>query len=277
MSQRPPVITLLTDFGLEDEYVGVMKGVVFSIYPHALVVDISHRIPPQHIAAAAAMIDASYRFFPEETIHVLVVDPGVGTERRLIALRADGHTFLAPDNGVLTPFLETDRISDVREIAQPLWYLPEVGSTFHGRDIFAPVAAHLAAGEPFSKIGPAIDPASCVRISHFRAILSEDGFITGTVVHVDRFGNLVTNISRRHLERLQQRIEGKALLVRVGGTEIVGIRRTYGDVPMGTVVAVIGSRECLEIAVCWGNASQLLQVAAGAAVTVCPVTDVPFE
>ncbi|MEW6259371.1 MAG: SAM-dependent chlorinase/fluorinase [Thermodesulfobacteriota bacterium] len=274
MDRCPPVITLLTDFGLEDEYVGVMKGVVFSICRHALVVDISHSIPPQNVLAAAAMIEASYRFFPEKTIHVLVVDPGVGTERRLIALQVNGHTFLAPDNGILTPFLVTDHIADIRAIAQPLWYLSEISSTFHGRDILAPVAAHLAAGEPFSKIGPVIDPASCIHISLLRPSVS-GASITGTVVHVDRFGNLVTNIARGDLERLRERMEAKDLLVRVGGSEIVGIRRTYGNAPSGTVIAVIGSRERLEIAVACGNASRLLQVAAGATVIIQPTTDAP--
>ena len=268
MDRTPPVITLLTDFGIEDEYVGVMKGVVFSICRHALVVDISHSIPPQNIFAAAAMIEASCRFFPEGTIHVLVVDPGVGTERRLIALQADGHTFLAPDNGVLTPFLETEGIVAVREIAQPSWVLPEVGATFHGRDIFAPVAAHLAAGEPFMKIGPAVDPTSCIRLAHHRASLSEDGTVIGKVVHVDRFGNLVTNISRKDLDRLRERTGGMTLAVRVGEIEISGIRRTYGEVQRGTVLALIGSRERLEIAVNCGNASQMVKVVAGQTVVV---------
>lgn len=277
MDRSPPVITLLTDFGIEDEYVGVMKGVVFSICPHALVVDISHSIPPQNVSAASAMIEASYRFFPEGTIHVLVVDPGVGTQRRLIALQAEGHTFLAPDNGVLTQFLETERILGVREIAQPAWFLREVGATFHGRDIFAPVAAHLAAGEPFYKIGPPIDPASCIRLSDLRASLSEDGTITGRVVHVDCFGNLVTNISRKELNRLRERTGEKALVVRVGESEISGLQRTYGEVPSGTVMALIGSRECLEIAVNCGSASRVLQISAGAIVTVRPSTNVLCE
>lgn len=277
MNRCPPVITLLTDFGLEDEYVGVMKGVVLSICRDALVVDISHSIPPQNISAAAAMIEASYRFFPEGTIHVLVVDPGVGTERRLIALQMDGHTFLAPDNGILTPFLGTDRMTDLRVIAQPSWYLPEVGATFHGRDILAPVAARLAAGERFCEIGPVVDPVSCIRLEQFRASIFEGTSITGTVVHVDRFGNLVTNISRRDVERLRERTAGKEWIVRIGGREIAGIRRTYGDVPSGTVVALIGSRERLEIAVVCGNASRLLQVEAGETVTIRLSTDVPSE
>jgi len=275
MDRSLPVITLLTDFGLEDEYVGVMKGVMFSICRHALVVDISHSIPPQNILAAAAMIEASYRFFPEGTVHVLVVDPGVGTERRLIALQRNGHTFLAPDNGVLTPFLETEGIMAVREIAQPSWVLPEVGATFHGRDIFAPVAAHLAAGEPFLKIGPAIDPTSCIRLAHLRASFSEDGTITGRVVHVDRFGNLVTNISRKDLDKLRGGTGGKTLVVHVGEREITGMQRTYGEVPRGTVLALIGSRERLEIAVTCGNASRILLISAGATVIVRPSTAFP--
>lgn len=277
MDRSTPVITLLTDFGLEDEYVGVMKGVVYSICRHALLVDISHSIPPQNVLAASAMIEASYRFFPEKTIHVLVVDPGVGTHRRLIALRADGHTFLAPDNGVLTPFLATARISDVRQIAEPSWMLPEVGATFHGRDILAPVSAHLAAGEPFCKVGPRIDPASCILLAHHRASLSEDGSITGRVVHVDRFGNLVTNISRKELDRLRERTGAKALRVRIGESEILGILQTYAEAPIGTGMALIGSRERLEIAVNCGNASRVLQASAGAIVTVRPPTNVPCE
>lgn len=266
MTIAQPLITLLTDFGLQDEYVGVMKGVILSIQPNAQIVDICHDIPPQNVLAAASMIEAAYGYFPAGSIHVLVIDPGVGTQRRLIAVQAEGHTFLAPDNGLLTHILKKKPLEDIRLIDQREWYLPHVSNTFHGRDIFAPVAAHLANGRPFQLIGPAIDPSSCILLNGLRTRYSEDGTIHGTILYVDRFGNLVTNVTQEDIDRLSA--SGDNLIIRIGGHQIEGLQRSYGFVPKESPLALIGSRGRLEIAICGGNAAQKLGVALAAAVTI---------
>lgn len=268
MTNPHPLITLLTDFGLQDEYVGVMKGVILSIQTGARIVDICHDTPPQNVPAAALMIEVAYGYFPAGSIHVLVIDPGVGTERRLIAVQAEGHTFLAPDNGLLTPILEKETMEDVRLIDRRDWYLPNVSNTFHGRDIFAPVAAHLAGGRPFWQIGPQIDPASCIRLKELHATHSKDGSIHGKILHVDRFGNLVTNITQEDIERLSAQQLGENLVIHIGGHQIEGLQRSYGFAPKESPLALIGSRGRLEIAICCENAAQKLGVALAEAVTI---------
>jgi S-adenosylmethionine hydrolase len=190
----------------------------------------------------------------------------VGTGRRLIAAQAEGHTFLAPDNGLLTPILEKDTLEDIRLIDRREWYLPHVSNTFHGRDIFAPVAAHLAGGRPFQRIGPPIDPASCILLKGLQARFSDDGSIHGTILYVDRFGNLVTNVTQEDIERLSA--SGEHLVIRIGGHQIEGLQRSYGLAPKDSPLALIGSRERLEIAICCGNAAQKLGVAPPAPVTI---------
>ncbi len=190
------VITLLTDFGLKDGYPAVMKGVIWKIAPGVQIADISHEISPQDIFGAAVLLDRSYRYFPEETIHVTVVDPGVGTLRRAIAAQIGPYYFIAPDNGLLTPIIEEAESNSLPtkfiNLNRSAYWLPSVSNTFHGRDIFAPVAAYLAAGANFKSLGTLInDP---VRLKIPRPRPSKTGWF-GQVIYIDHFGNLSTNLS----------------------------------------------------------------------------------
>ncbi len=248
------VITLTTDFGLLDPYVGIMKGVILSIDPDARIVDISHEIGPQDIGAGAYTIFSAARYFPPGTIHVVVVDPGVGTGRRIVAVRYRKQIFIAPDNGVLTHLMDDNGIEGAVSVENPDCFLHPVSRTFHGRDIFAPAAAHLAAGRNMEDLGPAISPDTLIRIDVARPALTEDGFLSGAVIMVDRFGNLITNISRRDVHTAFGDEEG--LSVGIGPHRIDALSAFYGEVPQGDVLALFGSSDLLEISVCAGNANR---------------------
>ena len=187
----PPIITLLTDFGTRDAYAASMKGVILSIAPDARIIDITHEVPPQDIVEGAWTLASAYRWFPAGTVHVAVVDPGVGSARRAIAARAGAWTFVAPDNGVLAWAL--DGAGDVRavELADTRWFQPGVSSTFHGRDIFAPVAAHLASGVALDELGPRVDDLVALPVASPHVTPER---ITCEVVHVVLFGNAITNL-----------------------------------------------------------------------------------
>ena len=249
-----PVITLLTDFGIEDEYVGIMKGVILSVNPTVSIVDISHRIEPQHISAAAYALDAAYPYFPAGTIHVVVVDPGVGTDRTVIALTHRGHTFLAPDNGVLSLLLEKETPDLLVQVVNPRYFLNPVSRTFHGRDVFAPVSAHLSLGVDLSRLGPVMRPEKMVRLPFPEAFISAEGELCGRVVSIDRFGNLITNIKADFLAQRCPASTHARTVIAIGEKRIAGISTSYASVPVGTPLAIIGSRGCLEIAVNRGNA-----------------------
>ena len=259
-------VTLLTDFGLEDEYVGVMKGVILTIHPAARIIDISHGIPAQDVSAAARMLLSAYRWFPRETVHVCVVDPGVGTGRAIVAARAGEHVFVAPDNGVLFPLMKEVPVEALVQVENSVFFLPEVSRTFHGRDIFAPVAAHLLRGVPVPALGPPIPIDQMVPLGLPKPRTEPDGSLVGTVIGADRFGNLLTDIESRHLALLKA--SGTTVEIRVGGTTIPGISETYGPPNRQTGIAVIGSRGSLEIAVSGGNARRLLKVNIGDSVSI---------
>ena len=263
-----PIITLTTDFGQRDGYVGVMKGVILGIAPHVSIVDISHEIPPQDVREAAYILSTAVPYFPSGTIHVVVVDPGVGSARRPIAIRTPTATFVAPDNGVLSFVLAEHARAEVRHLDRPRFWLSQISRTFHGRDIFTPVAAHLAAGVPFGEVGTVInDP---VTISLPRPQRTADGAICGEVLHVDRFGNLITDIPADWLAGAASwRFE-------VAGQSIDGLSHAYAAVEPGALVALIGSAGRLEIAVCQGSAATFLGVAAGASVVARPM-EVAYE
>lgn len=246
-----PTITLTTDFGLENEFVGVMKGVILSICPAARIVDISHNIRPQDIGHAASILKASCHYFPKQTIHVVVVDPGVGTDRSIIALKTDQHLFLAPDNGVLFPFL--DEVRETYAITNKDLFLNKVSATFHGRDIFAPVAAHLAAGTPLPNIGPRIPETDLVKLTFSQATIDGDN-LHGTVIDIDHFGNLVTNISQNEIRTFYADAQ-KEIITTINNKKIHGISDAYGDTKKGNPVALVGSRNLLEIAINQGNAA----------------------
>ena len=264
------IITLLTDFGLRDGYVAVMKGVILGIAPQARLVDITHEIMPQAIGEASYVLQAASRYFPPGTIHVVVVDPGVGSERRAIAVATPNACFVAPDNGVLAPVIDEAQARSgggvqIVELTERRFWLPEISTTFHGRDIFAPVGAHLlcgtelqALGRPLDRIEPAVMAAPQLR---GQAILE------GQILHVDRFGNCITNITARDLEEYGI---GRSLSVEIAGDRVAGLYLTYSTGPIGIPMALISSSGHLEVAVCNGNAAQALGVTAGDRLRVVP-------
>jgi len=257
------VITLLTDFGLQDEYVGVMKGVIAGICNEARVIDITHGIAPQNVLQAAWVLESAWRYFPAGSIHLIVVDPGVGSSRAIVGARAEGHCFIAPDNGVLSPVFDAGRVDRLVRIENSNFFLDTVSSTFHGRDIFAPVAAHLAGGLPLVELGTEIAPSDAVRLTNWQSISSRPGEIQGRVVSVDRFGNLITNISRKQLDALIGTAPGREVEIRVGNGRIVGLSPNYFSGKGLRALAVIGSRGMLEVAVYCDHAGQVLSAGSG--------------
>ncbi len=263
-----PLITLLTDFGLQDEYVGVMKGVIVGIHAKARIVDICHHIEPQNVVHGAFVLAAAYTFFPPGTVHVAVVDPGVGSGRRMLAVEAAGHLFLAPDNGLLERVVADAPDVNVVAIENQDLFLHPVSQTFHGRDIFAPVAAHLSLGLPMGELGPAVDYKSAVSGVVPSCRFFSKSLLDGVVVAVDRFGNLLTNIEASFLETLQHRFPGSMIHIRVAGVSILGLASAYQKADRGALLAIIGSRGLLEISVNLGNAHKALGVGQNEAVRV---------
>lgn len=266
------VLTLLTDFGTRDGYVGTMKGVIHRINPGASIVDISHEVPPHDILEAAYILYSAYKYFPPGTVHLVVVDPGVGSARKIVGLEADDYLFLAPDNGVLTFIVQQANVSQIVEITNEDYFLKPISDTFHGRDIFAPVAAHLSKGIVLAKFGKRIVAAAprasskgIKELKLAKAKATQEG-ICGEVIHIDRFGNLITNIDRQILEGF--RVRGSGFRVRVGGEEILGISKSYADVEPGKFLAIFGSSGFLEISLNQGNASQALGAGRGQKVEV---------
>jgi S-adenosylmethionine hydrolase len=250
-------VTLTTDFGLGDEYVGVMKGVILRFAPAARIIDLSHQIEPQNILQAASLLQAGYPYFPLNTLHVVVVDPGVGTNRRILWAKGEHHSFLAPDNGVLSKVIGDDSEAVIRSVTNRDLFLSPLSGTFHGRDIFAPVAGHLAAGLSPSLLGPEIAPGQIIRVDFPEPLLSEDQQgLSGAVTGSDRFGNLLTNIHINDLAGLDA--DPAKLCVSLGDNPIGPLQKSYGDKPKGTLLALIGSRGYLEIACSMANARQML-------------------
>jgi hypothetical protein len=243
-----PIITLLTDFGLSDSYVAEVKGVLLSRAPGATLVDVTHQVTPGDVRAGQYLLARAWHRFPAGTVHFAVVDPGVGTARRALAVQAAGHAFVAPDNGLLS-FLP----AGARFVSLPI--PPDAAPTFHGRDVFAPAAAALANGARLEDLGSPITDAYC---SVLPAPRVEGVVVAGEVLYVDRFGTLVSNIPGGDVE--------PGVRIRVGGTDVGALRRTFGDVERGAVVAFVGSGGTVEIAVRDGSAARLLGVGVGAEV-----------
>jgi len=262
------IITLLTDFGTQDEYVGLMKGVILSIDPRAAVVDITHHINSQDVIHAALTIHSAYRYFPAGSVHLIVVDPGVGTERALLALEKEKHFFIAPDNGVLTRLLEDGDIAKLIRITNSDYFLSHVSRTFHGRDIIAPVGAHLSKGVELSRLGPGMDPQTAIRLDNLQARVLKNGNIMGKIIAVDHFGNLISNIAKAQLAPFERAGTISGLKVKIGSHVIEGLSETYADVQAETALALIGSRGYLEIAVNCGSAARKLKARQGDAVRV---------
>ena len=246
-----PVITLLTDFGTADGYVAEMKGVLLSRAPDATIVDVTHEIPPQDVEAARLTLARVWRRFPARTIHVVVVDPGVGTERAALAVESDEHFFVGPDNGVLSPALLA---AGARAVA--LETPPGASPSFHGRDVFAPAAVSLALGMPIDLLGTAVAEPRIRRTPEPRHL--DGGALAGEVISIDRFGNAITNL-----------VGLRSGFVETGGT-MLPLRRTYGDVPPGAPVALVGSTGLIEIAVRDGSAARGLNLTRGSVVHFRP-------
>lgn len=239
-----------------------MKGVILNINPQIQIVDITHAIPPQDIHAAAFIINSAYRYFPTGSTHVVVVDPGVGSTRRAIVCQTETAYFVCPDNGVLSRVLDDDVPYRAAVVDNAEFCLPEISNTFHGRDIFAPVAAHLSRGVPISNFGRAVN--NLVRLSNAAVQLTKTSII-GRVMWIDRFGNLITNISR---ETLKSAIGYENFVVQAGNVEISRINRSYAESKVGEYLAIIGSFGRLEISVNRGNAAHLLDLKRGDPIVV---------
>jgi S-adenosyl-L-methionine hydrolase (adenosine-forming) len=243
------VLTLLTDFGLSDVYVGVMKGTIAQINPRLPVIDLTHQIPPQDIAIARFHLMTAYPYFPRGTVHVAVVDPGVGSARRAIAIQLEAGFLVGPDNGIFSGVLSQHRAIAAVELTNPhYWHTIHPSVTFHGRDIFAPVGAHLGTGVLLSKLGDAIDLTSLTPLPFHNAIRTETGF-QGVIQAIDHFGNLVTNISGDEIH--------SPWSIEIQGQTYPG-RKTYAETNPGEVLGLIGSHGWIEIAVNGGNAQKVL-------------------
>jgi S-adenosylmethionine hydrolase len=262
------IITLLTDFGTEDAYVGVMKGVILSINPSAVVIDVCHAVDPQDLIEAAYLIKSFYKFFPKGTIHIVVVDPGVGGNRAIVAVELAGHIFLAPDNGVLTLLMDEKNIDDIVRVENPHYFLNAVSHTFHGRDIFAPVASHLSKGVHIDQLGPSLSSQDLIRLSISGPYLSEKDELIGTIITIDRFGNCISNIDENRLKEFILNGPEKTLEIKVDKTVIKSLSQNYADAAPGDLLAVIGSFGFLEIAINCGNAGRRLKISKGDTVTV---------
>ena len=262
------LITLLSDFGLKDVYVGVMKGVIAQINPALTVVDLTHQIPPQNIAAARFNLMNAYSYFPVGTVHVAVVDPGVGSQRRGIVVQIDEGFLVGPDNGLFSGVLNQTRALAAVELTNPeYWRIPTPSTTFHGRDIFAAVGAHLASGVAIARLGVSIEPKTLVQLTIGDRTPTSSGLV-GCVQYIDYFGNLITNIPAAE-------VQGKtwSVVLRDSATQMLRDRRiessqTYTSRPLGELVALIGSHGWVEIAVNSGSAQQALQIEMGSPVEV---------
>ena len=279
---RPNIVTLLTDFGASDGYFAAMKGIILSLNPTATIVDITHDIPPQDIHAAAFVLSQCVASFPSGAVHMVVVDPEVGTSRRALAIATPDALFLAPDNGVVSlalsryfswpgtrvlagpPHPERRPVPpSLRALAienQSL-FLSTVSHTFHGRDVFAPVAAHLASGVPLDAVGPPVADLNVFEVPN--PLPQSGGAVTGWVVHIDRFGNLITNVPEGTIKAITDPVE-----VVLGGIVIQGLSRTYAE--GGQLMALIGSHGCLEVASRNGSAAKVLGIERWSPVHVVP-------
>ena len=254
-----PIVTLTTDFGTSDHFVGTMKGVILGISPQTQIVDITHEIQPFEVTEGAFVIAQAYRYFPRGTVHVVVIDPGVGSTRRPILAEMDGHYFVAPDNGVLSMVFSGGK-PKVRHITSEKFFLKQVSRTFHGRDIFAPVAARLAKGIQPARFGKLIE-------DHLRLVLAKPAprskrEWTGAVLRVDRFGNLVTNL---HIDDFPQ-VKTHAFRLKIGRESITRLALTFTECGPGELFAIVGSSAYLEIATNQGSAAKALGCGAGAPV-----------
>lgn len=243
------LIVLMTDFGLKSSYVAQMKGVMLGINPDLNIVDLTHGISPQNVKEGAFIIGGSYKYFPKGTIFVCVVDPEVGMDRKIVLLKADGYFFIAPDNGLLTLIIEKESEKKICSVENTEYFLEKISPTFHGRDIFAPVAAHLSLEHELSRFGPEIQGIKKIVL---KELIVKENEIQGEVIFMDRFGNAVTNIEGEFLR--EKNIDFSSLVVKFKGYYVIGISRSYADKGVGEILAIVGSNGYLEIAINKGSA-----------------------
>jgi len=256
------IVTLTTDFGINDPYAGIMRGAVLSANPRATVVDITHGIPAHNIMAAAFTFANAYGFFPEGTVHAAVVDPGVGGGRKNIAVMAGKYYFVGPDNGILSIALAREGILSIREISNPAFLRDIISNTFHGRDVFAPCAGMLSGGSSFENIGPVFTDYR--KLSYPQPVIERDT-LTGEVLVIDSFGNMVTNIT----ETLFRSFTGsRSFEVYFASERFTRLASKYEEVPAGKPLAIIGSTGHLELSMSSGNAAEYFMSAAGSVVSV---------
>jgi S-adenosyl-L-methionine hydrolase (adenosine-forming) len=255
---KPGIITLTTDFGTGGYYVAAVKGVLLEMAPGVQIVDVCHTISPQNILEGGFVLANIVDTFPAGTVHLAVVDPGVGTDRHLMAFSVAGQWFVLPDNGLVTGVTRSRQPDEIREITSPAIRREVVSATFHGRDILAPAAAHLALGRPPEELGPT--RSKFIMLRNFEPSADDQGYV-GEVIFKDTFGNLITNI---HADRLAGAAD--SWRVEIAGERIRGILHTYGERPAGTLVALVGSSGWVEVAVVNGDAGRLLTAGAGTTV-----------
>jgi len=284
--RRPRVITLLTDFGNQDAYVGIVKGVIAGINPFANIADICHSVPPQDIFSGAYLLYTSYKYFPRKTIHVAVVDPGVGSKRDIVCVETKDYFFLVPDNGLLSFIVQEEKPKSIIRVTNNKYFLPLPSSTFHGRDVFAPVAAHLSLGVKPQQLGIKINQLEQLDIP--KPVRKKTGQVEGQIIYIDRFGNLITNITKEHLvkgvegqksedrsQKLENRIKQRKTTLKelfslcntietvIGRKKVVGLSNTYLDVNAGEPLVLFGSAGFLEISINQGNAQKYFRVDRG--------------
>lgn len=267
---HPPILTLLTDFGLQDEYVAVLKGVILCHCPDARIIDISHLVPPQSIPTAMFLLNRTYCHFPPGSVHLVVVDPEVGTERAILAVATGGHTFIGPDNGLFTPLISGNTPAEIYRLDLSTITPAPRSATFHGRDIMAPVAAKVAGGMPLTELGWKISANNC-RLADCRLPHLIDNTWHGEIVHIDTFGNLCSNL---HRQDLLATCFPNQLRVVIASHHHVSLVTTYAQASHHTAVALFDSNNFLEIACNQGNAAQQLGVGVGTAISVTITSDV---
>lgn len=258
-------IVLTTDFGHTDDYVGVVKGVILSINPSVRIIDHCHSVPPQDLNRAAHLIGHNRRYFPTGSIHLCIVDPGVGTSRRIIVIKDAAQCYIGPDNGVFSSVLSSGEALEIYELANQSWFLRRPSTTFHGRDIMAPAAARISLGKAIEDAGPRIEPASCA-ILNDSAPLCEDDQILGEITHIDHFGNMITNINQEQLSGLMGTGE---ITVHLRSAPIPFKPGSYADLEENQLSAIINSSSLLEICVKNGNGAEISQGCKGDRVMIC--------
>jgi len=252
------IVTIATDFGVQDAYAGAVKGILLRINPRLRIVDITHQIPSFDILEGAFNLNFYYRFFPRGTIHLLVVDPGVGGKRKGILIKSDDFFFVGPDNGVFSFVYDRENIREIRNLTNPAYFLQRVSPTFHARDIFAPVCAYLSLGVEPKEFGTSAEV--CYKFKFPEPVCGKDR-LRGEIIHIDRFGNLISNIS-------SDLLKDEKIRIKVGRRTIKGLGGFYAEAKKRELIALIGSSNYLEISVSQGSARKLLKARAGGKITV---------